>query len=97
MHAKAAMLQRLLTERGLPLMPTSSHITPVIVGDSMRCTEVSRLLLKDHGMYVQPINYPTVPAGTERLRITVTPAHTGEMIVNLANALHDVFIDLDIF
>lgn len=96
MHAKAAMLQRLLVERGLPLMSNSSHITPVKVGDSKRCTEVSKLLLKEYGMYVQPINYPTVPVGTERLRITVTPAHTEEMIADLADALREIYVGLNI-
>jgi 5-aminolevulinate synthase len=80
-------LKRLLRANGLPFLDHGSHIVPVIIGDARHTKLVSDRLLADDGIYVQPINYPTVPRGTERLRFTVTPDHTDSQIAHLARAL----------
>jgi 5-aminolevulinate synthase len=72
------MLKRLMAEAGLPVMPSVTHIVPLMVGDPVKAKKISDILLFEYGVYVQPINYPTVPRGTERLRFTPGPAHRGD-------------------
>ena len=88
---RAATLKRRFHEAGLPVMESATHIVPVFVGDPVRCKMVSDMLLHDHGVYVQPINYPTVPRGTERLRFTPTPFHTDAMMDNLVAAMDSLW------
>jgi 5-aminolevulinate synthase len=80
----------------LPVMDSESHIMPLIVGDPVKCCEASQMLFEKHGIYVQPINYPTVPVGTERLRCTPGPMHTSEMIIDMVSSLREVYEELDI-
>jgi 5-aminolevulinate synthase len=85
-----------LRNAGLPVMATETHIVPVMVGNPDLCKQASDLLLDRHGIYIQPINYPTVARGTERLRITPTPAHDARLIGQLAEAMISVWHELDL-
>ena len=93
---RARALKTRLQAARLPLMPSPSHIVPVFVGDAARCKQVTDALMERHGIYVQPINYPTVPKGTERLRLTPTPLHDDAAMDRLVAALQDVWSLLDL-
>jgi len=88
---RASILKQRLSDVGIPVMPTETHIVPVIVGDPVLCKQASDELMFNHGIYVQPINYPTVPRGTERLRFTPTPLHNDELMDHLVKALKKVW------
>lgn len=87
MHKRVVQLKQMLKDRNLPIMPSDSHIVPLLVGDPVLCKQVCDTLLEEFNIYVQPINYPTVPKGTERLRLTPGPLHNDEMMDDLVNAL----------
>ena len=94
LRERAARLKAQLSGAGLPVMASATHIVPVLVGDPQQCKQASDLLLRDHNIYIQPINYPTVPKGTERLRITATPHHSDAMMDHLTRSLVTVWEQL---
>ncbi|KIZ45689.1 MULTISPECIES: 5-aminolevulinate synthase [Rhodopseudomonas] len=93
---RAARVKAILTAAGLPVMSTDTHIVPLFVGEAERCKKACDLLLEQHGIYIQPINYPTVAKGKERLRITPSPYHDDALIDGLAEALVQVWSQLDL-
>jgi 5-aminolevulinate synthase len=93
---RAARVKAVLSAAGLPVMMNDTHIVPVFVGDPEKCKEATDILLAEHGIYIQPINYPTVPKGTERLRITPSPYHEDALIDGLAEALVEVWERLEL-
>lgn len=95
-QSNAALLKDMLRDAGIPQIENDTHIVPVLVGDPVLCKQASDMLIERHHMYVQPINYPTVPKGTERLRLTPTPFHTPNMMRALTDALVKVFDELGI-
>ena len=95
-QAAAAMLKQLFRDAGLPVMDSTTHIVPLMVGDPVKAKKISDILLAEYGVYVQPINYPTVPRGTERLRFTPGPAHTEAMMRELTNALIEIWGRLEL-
>ena len=95
-QAAAATLKQLFRDAGLPVMNSTTHIVPLMVGDPVRAKKVSDILLAEYGVYVQPINFPTVPRGTERLRFTPGPAHTEAMMRDLTRALVEIWERLEL-
>ncbi|NND64948.1 MAG: 5-aminolevulinate synthase, partial [Gammaproteobacteria bacterium] len=96
-RANVKRLKDRLEKDGLPMMENPSHITPVLVGEPTCCKQVTDLLMEQYYLYVQPINYPTVPRGTERLRLTATAAHTTEQIDAMADALKEMWLTNHVF
>jgi 5-aminolevulinate synthase len=95
-QTRVAETHAALLAEGIPVMPSQSHILPVWIGNPDQCKQASDLLLEQHNLYIQPINYPTVARGSERLRITPTPHHTPDMITALAKSMKQVWHTLDL-
>jgi 5-aminolevulinate synthase len=95
-QAAAAMLKKIFASARLPVMPGETHIVPLLVGCPVKAKRISDVLLAEYGLYVQPINYPTVPRGTERLRFTPGPCHSAEMMDELTGALVEIWSRLEL-
>ncbi|MBS0502453.1 MAG: 5-aminolevulinate synthase [Proteobacteria bacterium] len=95
-QAAAATLKQLFRDASLPVMNSTTHIVPLMVGDPVKAKKISDILLAEYGAYVQPINFPTVPRGTERLRFTPGPTHTPEMMRELTDALTEIWERLEV-
>jgi 5-aminolevulinate synthase len=95
-QAAAARLKAMFADAGLPVMPSTTHIVPLMVGDPIKAKRISDILLAEYGVYVQPINYPTVPRGTERLRFTPGPAHDAAMMRDLTQALVEIWSRMEL-
>ena len=91
---RVARLRQRLDETGIPHLDNPSHIVPIMVGEAVLCKEISDLLMNRYNIYIQPINYPTVPRGTERLRITPSPLHTDADIEHLVRALAEIWAEV---
>ncbi|CAL9918999.1 hypothetical protein LSO10F_60001 [Candidatus Liberibacter solanacearum] len=89
-------LRETLEKKAIPCIPNESHIIPIMVGDSQKCKWISDVLLKEFGIYIQPINYPTVARKKERLRVTLTPLHTDSDIEHLVSSLENIWHDIDL-
>ena len=94
LYERANKLKKLMLAKNLPIIENNSHIVPLLVKDPVRCKEISDILLNDYSIYVQPINYPTVPRGLERLRFTPTPLHDDSKMEFLVNALDQIWREL---
>src|SRR4028119_2376316 len=94
-QANAERMKAIFDAHRLPVMPSTTHIVPLMVGDPVKAKRISDILLAEYGCYVQPINYPTVPRGTERLRFTPRPAHSEEMMQELTGALIEIWDRLE--
>ena len=95
-QASAAMLKKKFAVAGLPVMPSATHIVPLLVGCPIKAKKISDILLAEYGLYVQPINFPTVPRGSERLRFTPGPTHTADMMDELTGALVEIWGRLEL-
>ena len=95
-HENASTMRQLLDAIAIPYIDTNSHIISVMINDPFLCKKVSEKLIDEHGIYAQPIFFPTVPKGLERLRITVTPKHRKEHIENMIQCLDKVWTDLSL-
>jgi 5-aminolevulinate synthase len=95
-QAAAATLKKKFAVAGLPVMPSVTHIVPLLIGCPIKAKRISDVLLAEYGLYVQPINFPTVPRGTERLRFTPGPCHSAEMMDELTGALVEIWSRIEL-